>query len=98
MRSDRSGSVCRLAGCNYGDNGGPSVKLNYGSPGSHTDYLQTWLQGADTRADARAALQFEKYVLLRALLWGKWGLFEPQGIQELKSSAVWCDRVVRGES
>ena len=33
--------------------------------------------------------------LLEALLWGKWGLFEPQGIQVLKSSFVWCDGVVR---
>ena len=61
MRSDRSSSVRRLAGCNYGGNGGP-VNLNYGSSGGRTDYLQTWLQGADVRADARAALQFEKQV------------------------------------
>ena len=65
MRSDRSGSICHLAGCNYGGNGGNggySVKLNYGSSGGHTDYLQMWLQRADARADARAALQFEKQV------------------------------------
>jgi hypothetical protein len=62
MRSDCSGSVRRLAGCNYGGNGGHSVKLNYGGSGGRTDYLQTWLQGADARADARAALQFEKQV------------------------------------
>ena len=36
--------------------------------------------------------------LLGALLWGKWGLFEPQGIQTLKSSAVWCNGVARGVS
>ena len=36
--------------------------------------------------------------LLGALLWGKWGLFEPQGIQALKSSAVWCNDVARGVS
>jgi hypothetical protein len=35
-------------------------------------------------------------LLLGALLWGKWGLFEPQGIQALKSSAVWCNGVARG--
>ena len=29
---------------------------------------------------------------------GKWGLFEPQGIQVLKSSAVWCNGVARGVS
>jgi hypothetical protein len=34
--------------------------------------------------------------MLGALLWGKWGLFEPQGIQALKSSAVWCNGVARG--
>ena len=62
MRSDRSGSVRRLAGCNYGGNGGRPVKLNYGGSGGRTDYLQMWLQGADARADARAALQFEKQV------------------------------------
>jgi hypothetical protein len=62
MRSDRSGSVRRLAGCNYGGNGGRPVKLNYGGLGGRTDYLQTWLQGADARADARAALQFKKQV------------------------------------
>jgi hypothetical protein len=43
MRSDRSGSVRRLAGCNYGGNGGRLVKLNYGGSGGRTDYLQTWL-------------------------------------------------------
>ena len=62
MRSDCSGSVRHLAGCNYGGNGGHSVKLNYGGSGGRTNYLQTWLQGADARADARAALQFEKQV------------------------------------
>jgi hypothetical protein len=62
MRSDRSGSVRRLAGCNYGGSGGRSVKLNYGGSGGRTDYLQMWLQGADARADVRAALQFEKQV------------------------------------
>ena len=35
-------------------------------------------------------------LVLGALLWGKWGLFEPQGIQALKSSAVWCNGVARG--
>jgi hypothetical protein len=45
---------------NYGSNGGRSVKLNYGGSGGRTDYLQIWLQGADARADARAALQFKK--------------------------------------
>ena len=60
MRSDRSGSVRHLAGCNYGGNGGCLVKLNYGGSDGRTDYLQTWLQGADARADARAALQFRK--------------------------------------
>ena len=62
MHSDRSSSVCRLVSCNYGSNGGHSVKLNYGGSGGRTDYLQMWLQGADARADARAALQFEKQV------------------------------------
>ena len=62
MRSDRNGSVRRLAGCNYSSNGGRSVKLNYGGSGGRTDYLQTWLQRADARSDARAALQFEKQV------------------------------------
>ena len=37
-------------------------------------------------------------ILLGALLWGKWGLFEPQGIQALKSSAVWCNGIARGVS
>ena len=54
-------SVARLV-CNYGGNGGRPVKLNYGGSSGRTDYLQTWLQGADARADARAALQFEKQV------------------------------------
>ena len=40
MRSDRSSSVHHLAGCNYGGNGGRSVKLNYGGSGGRTDYLQ----------------------------------------------------------
>ena len=62
MRSDYSSSVRCLAGCNYGSNSGRLVKLNYGSSSSRTDYLQTWLQGADARADARAALQFKKQV------------------------------------
>ena len=62
MRSDRSGRVRRMANRNYGGNGGRAVKLNYGGSGGHTDYLQIWLQGADARADARAALQFEKQV------------------------------------
>jgi hypothetical protein len=62
MRSDYSGSVHCLAGCNYGGNGSRLVKLNYSGSGGRTDYLQTWLQGADARADARAALQFEKQV------------------------------------
>ena len=30
----------------------------------------------------------QHWVLLGVLLWGKWGLFEPQGIQVLKSSTV----------
>jgi hypothetical protein len=34
----------------------------YGGSGGRTDYLQTWLQGGDARADARATLQFEKQV------------------------------------
>ena len=50
----------------------------------------------------RAAIHYGRSVLLSwidgqllgALLWGKWGLFEPQGIQALKSSAVWCNGVV----
>ena len=37
-------------------------------------------------------------ILLGVLLWGKWGLFEPQGIQALKTSAVWCNGVARGVS
>ena len=36
--------------------------------------------------------------MLGALLWEKWGLFEPQGIQALKSSAVWRNSVARGVS
>jgi hypothetical protein len=36
--------------------------------------------------------------MLGALLQRKWGLFEPQGIQALNSSAVWCDGVARGVS
>ena len=36
--------------------------------------------------------------VLGALLWGKWGLFEPQGTQALKSSAVWCNGIARGVS
>ena len=47
MRSDCSDGVCRMANRNYGGNGGRSVKLNYGGSGGRTDYLQTWLQGAD---------------------------------------------------
>jgi hypothetical protein len=47
MRSNRSDGVYRMANHNYGGNGGRSVKLNYGGLGSRTDYLQTWLQGAD---------------------------------------------------
>ena len=35
---------------------------NYGGSGGRTDYLQTWLQGADVRADAKGALQFGKQV------------------------------------
>ena len=40
----------------------------------------------------------EGIYMLGALLWGKWGLFEPQGIQALKSSAAWCNGVARGVS
>ena len=44
-------------------------------------------------------LSIYKYCsLLGVLLWGKWGLFEPWGIQALKSSAVWCNGVARGVS
>ena len=38
------------------------------------------------------------HVMLGVLLWGKWGLFKPQGIQALKSSVVWCAGVARGVS
>ena len=62
MRSNRSGRVRLMANRNYGGNGSCAVKLDYGSLGGRTDYLQTWLQGADVRADARAALQFGKQV------------------------------------
>ena len=64
MRSDRSGGARRMANRNYGGNGGRAVKLNYGGSGGRTDYLQTWLQGADVRTDARAALQFGKQVCM----------------------------------
>ena len=40
------------------------------------------------RADARVAM-------LGVLLWRKWGLFKPQGIQALKSSTIWYDSVTR---
>jgi hypothetical protein len=42
--------------------------------------------------------QYGLCIILGALLWGKWGLFEPQGIQALKSSAVWYDDIARGVS
>ena len=50
-----------------------------------------------------AGFRYEYHVklvslVLETLLWGKWGLFEPQGIQALKSSAVWCNDVARGVS
>jgi hypothetical protein len=62
MRSNYSDRVHHMANRNYSGNGGHSVKLNCGGLGDRTDYLQTWLQGADARADARAALQFGKQI------------------------------------
>ena len=55
------------------------------------DEQPPWTSGRHGRAAAMDEL-------LGALLWGKWGLFKPQGIQALKSSAVWCNSVARGVS
>jgi hypothetical protein len=39
-----------------------------------------------------------QYKSVRSTAVGEVGLFEPQGIQALKSSAVWYDGVIREES
>ena len=52
------------------------------------------------RQQSRNILNLESglLLLLGALLWGKWGLFELQSIQALRSSVVWCNGVARGVS